>query len=57
VIRRDLVLQHPYPPIAFGEDTAFATGIRPHIKTELAFTHHPLYYYRFSTQHSAVIKP
>jgi len=56
-IRRELVLQYPHPPIGFGEDTAFAIGIRPALKTELAFTKKPLYYYTFNTSKSAVIKP
>ena len=50
VIRRELVLKHPFPSIRFGEDTEFAKLIRPALKNQLTFAHHPLYYYRYHSE-------
>lgn len=50
VIRRELMLAHPFPAVNFGEDTCFATAIRPALKKEVNLNGQPFYQYRFSSQ-------
>jgi glycosyltransferase involved in cell wall biosynthesis len=49
-MRRDLVLEVGYPTIRFGEDTAFATNIRPLLHKQVQASTKPLYFYRFSSK-------
>ncbi|MCL4405216.1 MAG: glycosyltransferase [Patescibacteria group bacterium] len=46
VIKRDLVLQCPFPPISFGEDREFSERVTPLIKTEYQIQK-PIYFYRY----------
>lgn len=57
VIRRELVLACPFPEQNFGEDTAFAEAIRPLLRKEVRIDGQPLYYYRFSSRHTATQPP
>lgn len=46
-IRRDLALRCKFPEMNFGEDTAFAKQLRPHLRTEWFIDEYLyLYYYR-----------
>lgn len=55
-IRRELVMNHPFPDLRFGEDSAFARSIRNDLKTEVLVYSEPLYHYRFSSVHTTTQK-
>ena len=46
VIKRDLALQCPFPPISFEEDRKFSEAITPLIHTEYQ-VQKPIYFYRY----------
>jgi len=56
-IRRDIVLRHPFQPISFGEDSAFARSILNELKTEQRVSCKPIYFYRYSSLHTATQRP